>query len=280
MDYLRVLRPYIVEEDKIIKGLLYSLSPLYKEQFGGGQDVTVPLFTALHSTSESALILLENQAVFDADILLRTIMEGTIKYCYLMQGSEAEREGKYHEYKISLYEIEKLKDHQKAMEALEILEQYSQNSLTPFEAQILPDNAVDSLRQKYPREVRKKLEQKWSYQSLLRDLASIADEYKAQLGSLSTYALTSHFCHFDWTGVSQRIATIVPDSACNNEMADIAQGLRIASNILSFYLFRVIEYMRTNCFSQETTLQLCDTAYSVIADMDKQSNSIIELLAQ
>lgn len=92
-------------------------------------------------------------------------MEGTIKYCYLMQGSEAEREEKYQEYKISLYEIEKLKDHQKAMEALEILKQYSQNSLTPFEAQILPNNAVDSLQQKYPREVRKKLEQKWSYET-------------------------------------------------------------------------------------------------------------------
>ncbi len=84
MTYYDTIIPELETVDKTLKESISRLSPLYREEFGPFQDVTVPLFTSLHMTSESILILLENQAVFDADVLLRTVMERTIKYCYLM----------------------------------------------------------------------------------------------------------------------------------------------------------------------------------------------------
>lgn len=158
---------------------------MYRKEHGDNQDVTVPLFTTLHSTSESIVILLLNQSIFDADVLLRTVMEGTIKYCYLMTGT------------------------------------------------------VDD-----PKKEQDKLKQKWSYQALLRSLAKANREYEAQLGTLSTYSLTSHFCHYDWTGVSSRNAQIVEAENPNAIIFDIMHSIRILFNVLSMELFRVAEYMR------------------------------------
>lgn len=64
-----------IKADEYLKKLIFTLSLLYKQEHGDCQDVTVPLFTTLHSTSESILILLLNNSILDADVLLRTVME-------------------------------------------------------------------------------------------------------------------------------------------------------------------------------------------------------------
>lgn len=115
MEYIEEVGKYIVQADEYLKSLLFKISPLYRKEHGDNQDVTVPLFTTLHSTSESILILLLNQSIFDADVLLRTVMEGTIKYCYLMTGTVDEKKEKYIEYKIKLADIAKISDHKKLL---------------------------------------------------------------------------------------------------------------------------------------------------------------------
>lgn len=185
MEYIEKVGKYIVQADGYLKSLLFKISPLYRKEHGDNQDVTVPLFTTLHSTSESILILLLNQSIFDADVLLRTVMEGTIKYCYLMTGTDAEKKEKYIEYKIKLADIAKISDHKKAIEAIDILREFSNNSTKPFECDILSDEQLSELKEKYPKKMQNKLKQKWSYQALLRSLAKTNHEYEAQLGTLS-----------------------------------------------------------------------------------------------
>lgn len=145
MDYLDIISTYILQADQYLKQLFYSIAPIYKPENGNRQDVTVPLFTTLYSTSESILILLLYNGLFDADILLRCVMEGTIKYCYLMNGDENEKNSKYIEYKEKLYEIVKISDHKKAVEAVEILKEFSENSTKPFEIDILEEQALSGL---------------------------------------------------------------------------------------------------------------------------------------
>lgn len=265
----------ILETDTLIKNLFFALSPLYKEGFSDTQRVTIPLFMSLHSTSESILILLQNQAVFDADILLRCLMEGTVKYCYLMNGTEDEREKKYEEYRIILSEIDKLTDHKKAKEAIDILKEFSQNNLTPFEVMILSDEEETTLAAKYPASKRNEYTRKWSYQTMLRALAKNHKEYEAQLGTLSTYATTSHFCHFDWTGVSARLDQIVSSRDGSNELYDYVHALRILSNVLSLYLFRVIEYMRGNHYSTKELAEKCTHGFDLAAEMDREQNRLL-----
>ena len=173
--YLEAMGPYIVKADQLTKEMFFALAPLYREEYGRWQDVTVSLFSSLHSTSENIFILLLENAVFEADILLRTLMEGTAKFCYLIKGTEEEREEKYIEYKIKLGEIDRLTDHQRALEAIAILEQYSTNNTLPFRSQVLSEEEASELQQKYPAKIRNEIKQRWNYQNLLRALAANND---------------------------------------------------------------------------------------------------------
>ena len=274
MDYCNLI-PQIAEVDELIKDLFFSLAPLYKD-ISEAKLVTVPLFTALHSTSESILLLLESRGVFDADILLRCLMEGTIKYCYIMNGDKEEKAKKCEEYKTVLYEMERLADHKKAKEAIEILETFSNNNLKPFEIMILSDEDEKMLSSKYPAKKRNELLQRWSYQSLLKSLANDRKEYEAQLGTLSTYATTSHFCHFDWTGVSARNQQIKASRDRSDELFDYIHGLRILSNTLSMYIFRVIEYIHDNHSLDQTLIEKCSYGFSLVARIDNELNELID----
>ena len=258
MEYIEEVGKYIVQADEYLKSFLFKISPLYRKEHGDNQDVTVPLFTTLHSTSESILILLLNQSIFDADVLLRTVMEGTIKYCYLMTGTDDEKKEKYIEYKIKLADIAKISDHKKAIEAVDILREFSE------------------LKEQYPKKEQDKLKQKWSYQALLRSLAKANREYEAQLGTLSTYSLTSHFCHYDWTGVSSRNAQIIEAENPNAIIFDIMHSIRILSNVLSLELFRVAEYMRGNKFDSPEVAALSMEALKFVSDLDTLNNNMLE----
>lgn len=274
-NYQEQVFPNIAIADQFIKNAIFEMSPLYKEHFPKGQDVTVPLFTTLHSTSESILILLYNAAIFESDVLLRTVLEGTIKYCYLMSGDNETRNQKYLEYKCDLTEIDSLLDHRKALEAISILKEFSNNNTKPFETSVLSDERIAYLEGKYSRKKRNELKQKWSYGALLRELAKGNKEYEAQLGTMSSYALMSHFCHFDWTGVSSRNIQIV-SAAKGDETYDVVHALRIISNVLSCYMFRITEYMRGNSYSSPKLISISMEIYSFIKSINDQQNKIID----
>lgn len=276
MKYIDEIGSILIKSDRLLKSMYSTLTPIYKEQFGPGQDVTVPLFTTLHSTSESVLALLFNQVVFDADVLLRTVMEGTVKYCYLMIGSQNERYDKYIEYKYKTTEIDMLLDHFKALETINILERYSGNSIEPFKLSILSIDEVERLQKIYPAKVRNDIKRKWSYQSLMRNLADIHPEYEAQLGSFSTYSLTSHLSHFDWTGVSSRQAQISDAPYEENVIFDVGHAIRIIANLLSFEVFRVTEYLRGNNYSSVAATNLAMETIVFITELIQQGNGIIE----
>ena len=269
------IEQYIIKADYYIKNLLFSLVPLYRKEHGEEQDVVVPLFTSLHSTSESILILLLNHGIYDADILLRTVMEGTVKYCYLMTGTKKERNEKYLEYKIKLPEISRIFDHRKAVEAVEILQEFSDNNTKPFECDILSNDELSRLMTLYPKKLQLAIKKKWSYQSLIRSLAENYSEYKAQLGTLSTYALTSHLCHYDWTGVSSRLCQMMESTNPSSKIYDILHTIRIISNVLSMELFRVAEYLRGNNFNSKSVSELSIEILSFITKLDNYSNKML-----
>ena len=270
------LQFYIIKADAYIKNMIFSLSPLYKEDFASGQDVTVPLFTVLHSYSESVLVLLQNGGLFEADIILRCTMEGTIRYCYLMTGTEDERKEKYTEYRVIMPELDRLNDHRKAQEAITILKQFTGNNTKPFESMLLSDEEVDQIKNQYTRSFKNLIKNKWTYQSLLKALASNHTEYEAQLGSLSTYALTSHYCHLDYTGLNDLKMQFAASVHDNNIISDYAHALRIIANILSFYVFRVLEYMRCNDYYPENIKQLCLEIIQYEQELNSELNAIID----
>ena len=280
MQYSVLINERIERAMGLTNALFLSLSPLYQENCGREQDVIVPLFTMLHSTSSTILTLLgEEMALPDADVLLRTVMEGTVKFCYLLNGTPEERMAKYVEYRYALYEMEMISDHNKAVETLSIFEEFSiNNSKIPFEASLLPEDFLKELQSKYTRKQRNEIKGRWTYQTMLRSLAKDKPEYRAQLGSLSTYANTSHYAHFDWTGLSSRLAQLKSNTQNTDMHYDVAHGFRIISNILCFAMFRAWEYINVyGAKSQEIYPILSDMAKE-IRELDAYANKILSEL--
>lgn len=273
MNYRKQVEKYIKQADNLIKQLFFKLAKLNSDSNGNNQDTAFSLFVSLHSSSESILILLLEQAIFDADILLRTVMEGTIKYCYLMTGTIEERNNKEYIYRECLSEIDKITDHYKAADTIKILKEFSYNNLKPFESLLLDNDLLEDLQLKYPSKIRKQLKNEWSYQSLLRSLAESANEYKAQLGTISTYALTSHFIHYDWTGISMRKSN--SDDNRTSILYDLIHSLRILSNALSFYSFRIMEFLRANEWRNTEIARLSIDLLEFVYELDKIQNDFL-----
>lgn len=279
MDYLEIIHPDILAADNIIKELFFKMTPLYRTENGEMQDVTVPLFTSLHSTSESVFVLLLNHAVFDADVLLRTIMEGTIKYCYLMTGEKEARIKKYEEYKTVLPDIYKLRDHRKAKETIEIVKLYSKNDIRPFLLSILDEETIEKLSKKYSKNEIKQIENQWSYRAILKYLGNIyPDEYAAQWGTLYTYSFSSHIAHFDWDGVGARAESMQNSITEDGDIADITHAFRIISNVLSMELFRVMEYMRCNKYHDTVVANLCIKGLEYLQTLDTKANELLDII--
>ena len=264
MLYSDFIRSRIDTAFSLTNALVCSLSPLYQENGGQEQEVTVPLFSMLHSTSSTILTLLsDTMALADADILLRSVMEGTVKYCFLLNGTAEERWQKYLEYRYVLCELEMVADHKKAVETLAVFEEFSiDHSKIPLKASILSDELLKDIQSKYTKKDISEIKGRWTYQAMIRSLATTKPEYKAQLGSLSTYADTSHFAHFDWTGLSTRQARLNLNVR-NDDRFDVAHAARIISNVLSLTLFRFWEY--GNVYKKGT-----QETYKIMGDMAKE----------
>ena len=145
-----------------------------------------------------------------------------------------------------------------------------------FRSYLSCDEEIQSLQDKYTRKIKTEMKQKWSYQSLLKSLASNRPEYKAQLGTIATYSLSSHFCHYDWIGVSSRLAQLESAYDEKDEIYDILHCYRILSNILSFEMFRASEYVRVNNFSSAHTLAIIDKIFELLYRIDSFCNTSLE----
>lgn len=204
-------------------------------------------------------------------------MEGTIKYCFLMNGSEQDRRERYEEYKIMLYEMAKLEDHIKSTEAIEVIKKFSQNSTKPFEQDILDETTVSTLNSKYPSKTKNRIKSKWTYKNMLKALAQNDSNYKAQLGTLTTYSMMSHFCHFDWNGVLDRQSQISNSQEKDAYIWDTLHCLRILSNVMSMELFRITEYLKRSGVPLPSVEKISLEILDFILQIDEYNKKIIEV---
>ena len=59
-----------------------------------------------------------------------------------------------------------------------------------------------------------------------------------------SYSFSSHLIHYDYNGLILRNMPVLHASDDDSVDYDIAQALKILSNTLSFYLFRVVGMLR------------------------------------
>ena len=158
--------------------------------------VLAQLFLQCHLTSESIIFLLGERKEWDASILLRSVMEGTAKYLYILQGNKNETLDKAYEFWCVLPEIADIK-HSDRVKDLYTKLAIPQKS--PFADLVLDEQEHKSILNKYSRADRKKIEQRWAFSEILKSFENTdLESFKALFFE---YGMCSHLAHMDAVGI-------------------------------------------------------------------------------
>ena len=151
------------------------LAPLWKSDLIDvvKAQLLATLSTTCLSTTGSALHLIGIGRVWDASILQRSVMEGTIRFIYLLHG-DGSFEERFDEFSSALEDIAWLRLTQKVQSFLDTLgdQKLDNGSQQTLESMRLSDSEFGEISHKYPKRKRRQIEDKWSFGKLLEYLAS------------------------------------------------------------------------------------------------------------
>lgn len=159
------------------------------------------LSTACLGNSQSVLYLVRGLCLWDAEIVIRSVFEGSMKFIYLLENPAAFEE-RCREYCEILPNISKLRWHTKSTDALNALGDQGELWHQPFRDILLSDAEIETIRKQYPREVRRKIEARWGFTELVvamsRSGGALGNVGRSVLHS---YMVSSHLAHMTLEGV-------------------------------------------------------------------------------
>jgi hypothetical protein len=159
------------------------------------------ILSACARTSESTLFLCAYGQLWDADVLSRSVLEGTLKVAYLLQRREHFKQ-RHQEYSYDLFNIALWKDHKKVKELLAILPNSDAREWQPFREKLLSGDELADIERRYDRGTRRALDTKWGFTGLIGELSRSGDPLFAAIGGFCDgYATASHILHGDSIGV-------------------------------------------------------------------------------
>lgn len=222
----------------------YLCAPLYKEHSSIDIDVqyiTSQLFTSTHMTSESMLLLVSEYRLWDSEILFRSVIEGTLRYLFIFSGKEVELyANKATEFWHVLPDIKMLSNHHKILSVLEHVDK-EHNNWKPYVDLLIPDDVLEDLKSKYPKKVRRSIEQKWSFSEIVKTLSEIEKSYEKLPTILYNYSLASSLIHQDSYSLKIIHDRVYRDDERRNSL-ELAHGARLISSILHFSNFKFSTY--------------------------------------
>jgi hypothetical protein len=191
-------------------------------------------------TSESALLLIENARVWDAEMLVRSVLEGTYKFAFMCVHDDVERDLRVQEYYSDLPDIDRIKKHERVAALLDDVEDPDCNECRPFHDLLLTDEELSSLRQRYPRKLRQALEQRWAFFPLAQALSgSEVPGADAVTRMLHGYGMSSHLLHQDGNAVAM-VWEREHRSDERNKAISLTHGARELSDLLNLAIFRAV----------------------------------------
>jgi hypothetical protein len=228
---------------------LYELVGLMKPVMASdkltiGQRQTISwLSTACVRASGSALLLAGFERVWDAEILSRSVFEGTVKFCHLL-GDPKNAASRFDEYEISLSDIASLADHEKARRLIEIAPDPRDDMVAVLQEMILTEEKLAEFASKYPRQERRRIQAAWGFTGIVEQMVRNGEGLgELAAGLLHGYAMASHVAHADYLGIG-----MVMEREHRPENRRIAtheaHAARVISDQLWYCAFRLIAAYR------------------------------------
>lgn len=254
------------------QGVLTEYPDFHRDQIG----VLGALATAAVRASGTALVLLENQKIWDADIITRSVVEASLKFAHLLY-KPAEFAGRYIEYAEMLPDIADLKNHQKAMAVNEVLEKTDNIPHPAFQDLLLSQEEYDALNAKYSSKIKRELESKWSFSGLLASIEQEPGPHAELCKGLGhNYSMSSRFLHADWHGVHtilERDSREEPSRTATH----VVHASRIISDIYWFTILRLLKAYDFVGKSKEPINELMKRHEPFLADMNKSYEAWLKL---
>jgi hypothetical protein len=201
------------------------------------------LALSCHATGESALILIGSVRLWDAEMLIRSVFEGTFKFAYLCGGTAADRSARANEYWEVLPAITRLKRHQRAQQLLAALDKPDADEWRPIRELMLDPSEVAALQAKYPKTHRQQVEHKWSF----FEIAHMLDKENGTAGALRHlmygYGMASHQIHQDGDAIGM-IWDREQREPERRDAVELAHGCRMLSDLLVMSMLRAVSLSR------------------------------------
>lgn len=239
--------------------------------------VNAQLYIDCHLTSESALILIREGREWDADLLARSIMEGSLKYVYILLGDQSEISKKVCEYWELLPVFSSVKHSERASHFLSAVPDPENKAWNPLKELILDDDEATRLREEWPRVKRKSIEETWSFSGLLRQFAQ-SDNKKLRLFAhlAHGYGMSSHLLHKDADGVKM-VWERARRSPERQTVVKLAHAARVVSDICTFSELRLFFLLKA-CNRDSKVIPDIEKTYTMFfQDLKKASDHFIRI---
>lgn len=249
-EFLDLTSPFLLEQPQIDPQLQWVLKQLA---------------ISCSQTSESALLLISYEHLWDAEILVRSVIEGTLKYAFLCVGSGTELLEKVQEYWEDLPEITRMKRHGRVQAFFDEVDNPDAEAWRSVRDLLMQPDELNALRSQYPRGRRQQLEQKWSFSEIIRSLSNAGVPGLEAMHTLAYgYGMASHLVHQDadamgiiWDRRQREDERRIP--------LEIAHAARLISDLIVMAMLRAT--MTYKLHNQETKpAQDLYQAYQVIQD--------------
>lgn len=190
-------------------------------------------YSFIHKRTEALFLLVQNDCLWDAEIVLRPIAECVVKFAYISSFDDLDRIEKVREFWEDLAEINMLKQSNQAKQILE---------LTNIDSIFLNDIVLDIkeqniLAEKWTKQIRQRKEQPWSYNEMIKTI-SVNYNFKEILGLARSFTQSSHLIHADETA----LGVISDRESRTKEQKEALMSLheiRLLSDCVSFYFWLI-----------------------------------------
>jgi hypothetical protein len=223
-----------------MRNLLPEMAPVaaYPNWQPRERETILFLLSATARSSESAFLLCAFGQLWDAEVLIRSTLEGSLKLAYLLQAREtfATRHSEYAEH---LFEVALLKNHGKAQSVLAAISDPDAAQWRPIRDILLSDRELAALSARHKKAARRALETRWGFTGLVSELSGSNDPLFNGLGALvHGYSIASHIQHADIVGTSIALERDLRSTERRDSL-HLAHEARLLSDLLNFFLLRL-----------------------------------------
>jgi len=154
--------------------------------------------------SNAIYLLLRQHAYWDAEIVMRPLIECTVRMCYVCYAPSDAIPNLIEEYARSLYEVNRLEQSERAKKSQTLAYATRRGGGRYDNPIILPSDAEEYLRSRWPKSKRQALKQKWSFSEMIKQLDQwVKPHFKIDIFSnfIHSYGISSHLIHADESGM-------------------------------------------------------------------------------